>query len=373
MGTNEISFGREQGMLADIAGRFFAERHSMEVARDQLETEAGFDSGVWAEMVDAGWLDLVIPEAYEGAGLGMTELVTIVEPMGRRLFGSPFLSTQLVVQGLVHAGAAAEDLRRDWLPRIAKGAMATWAATEASGDWDLVNCSSTATVGGEEATLSVDKRFVLDGPVAEAVLMTVAVDGSPALACVASEQLPDGAFEREIVVDETRRSYRLVLDGLEVPADCLITGEDASAALVALRNAGLLLTTAEACGGIAGALDVIVDYLKSRRQFGHLIGSYQGLKHPTVDVLIGLERSRSHLYHAATVFDSAGAESALRMAKAEASESFAFVGDRAVQFHGGFGFTYECDAQLYLRRALWCQYQFGDALHHRRHLADLLL
>ena len=120
-------------------------------------------------------------------------------------------------------------------------------------------------------------------------------------------------------------------------------------------------------------LEVIVDYLKSRIQFDRPIGSYQALKHPTVDVLVGLERARSHLYHAATVYGTPEAEVALRMAKAASCEAFAFGGDRAVQFHGGFGFTYECDAQLYLRRALWCQTQYGDPLHQRKHLADLLL
>jgi len=139
-------------------------------------------------------------------------------------------------------------------------------------------------------------------------------------------------------------------------------------------EAALLLATAEAAGGIAGVLDVVVDYLNLRTAFGRKIGAYQSLKHPAAEILIGLERSRSHLYHAATLL-AAGedAEIALRMAKAESGDAFVFAGDRAVQFHGGFGFTYECDAQLYLRRALWLQFSYGDAAHHRRRLADLLL
>ena len=129
-------------------------------------------------------------------------------------------------------------------------------------------------------------------------------------------------------------------------------------------------------------IDLVVDYLCTRTQFGHKIGSYQALKHPTVDMLMGLERARSHLYHAATLLDSqshlsahpsGGAEIALRMAKAESTEAFAFASDRAIQFHGGFGFTYDCDAQLYLRRSLWLQYQYGDAPHHRAQLAHQLL
>ena len=138
-----------------------------------------------------------------------------------------------------------------------------------------------------------------------------------------------------------------------------------------------MLLSAESAGGIAGVLEVIVEYLNTRTAFGRKIGGYQGLKHPTVDILIGLERSRSHAYHAASLIeagaDGQSIEVALRMAKAESSDSYAFAGDRAIQFHGGFGFTWECDAQLYLRRALWAQYAFGDAIHHRRHLAEQLI
>ena len=137
----------------------------------------------------------------------------------------------------------------------------------------------------------------------------------------------------------------------------------------------ILVAVAEAAGGIAGVLDVTVDYLNTRSTFGRKIGRYQALKHTCADILVGLERSRSHLYHAATLCAAghAEAEIALRMAKAEASDVFAHAGDRAVQFHGGFGFTWECDAQLFLRRALWLQYGYGDSAHHRRLLAGLLL
>ncbi len=124
-------------------------------------------------------------------------------------------------------------------------------------------------------------------------------------------------------------------------------------------------------------IELVVDYLNTRTQFGHKIGSYQALKHPTVDMLMGYERARSHLYHAASLIaDGAGGaelEVSLRMAKADSGEAYNFAADRAIQFHGGFGFTYDCDAQLYLRRALWLHYQFGDGAHHRAELQELLL
>ncbi len=114
--------------------------------------------------------------------------------------------------------------------------------------------------------------------------------------------------------------------------------------------------------------------VKTRKQFGKPIGSYQALKHPIVEAHVGMERSRSLLYSAAHCFEEGKeGEVATRMAKAYVGSAFAFLADRAIQFHGGYGFTYECDAQLYRRRALWCESQYGDALYHRRALADLIL
>jgi alkylation response protein AidB-like acyl-CoA dehydrogenase len=222
--------------------------------------------------------------------------------------------------------------------------------------------------------LSGVKTFVNDAGCADFLLVSGNLDGAPCLAFVGAEQLNESSRQRETVIDETRRSYSVCLDGISVPADALIRGAAAASAFEQIRNTALLLISAESAGGIAGVLDVVVEYLNTRSAFGRRIGSYQALKHPTVDILVGLERVRTHVYHAASLLEvGENAEIALRMAKAEAADVFAFASDRAIQFHGGFGFTWECDAQLYLRRALWSQYAFGDAAHHRKRLAGLLL
>jgi alkylation response protein AidB-like acyl-CoA dehydrogenase len=366
-----IRFTKEQAMLADIAGKFFRERWPMEAVRARLGSDEGFDAALWREMADLGWLGIAVPEEHGGAGLGPSELVPLVEPMGRALFASPFVSTQLAIQVLRSGGSPQQQ--HHWLPRLAAGEAAAVAVVEADGDWALERCSSVAEGSGSEVELRGEKAFVEEAPQVALFVVTVSWRNEPAVVLLDAEQLPARAVEREVVIDETRRSYRLSLEGIEVEASALVGGDAARRALRALRDTALLLVAAEACGGAAGTLALIVDYLNSRRQFGRLIGSFQALKHPTVDVLVGLERARSHLYHAATVFGGEEAETALRMAKAEASDAFAFAGDRAIQFHGALGFTWECDAQLFLRRALWCQYQYGDATHHRKRLADLLL
>ena len=376
-----IVFGKEQAMLHDIAKKFFAEKWSIESVRERLEVQDGFDRKLWDEMTDLGWHSMAIPEEYGGVGLGLTELVALVEPMGRALFAGPFVATQLVAQTLI-AGASLEQ-KNEVLPKLAEGAIAAVAIAEASGDWRLdeaqaLECRGERSAG--QVTLSGAKTFVTDAPQAEYFLVSFADNGAVSLALIHREQLVGSldSLEAEVPIDKTRKSYTLRLDGVAVPEDACLTGEASKDGLEALWRAATLLVSAEACGGIAGALDVILAYLKERIQFGKPIGSYQALKHPTVDALVGLERSRSHLYHAATLLDCEEAsdtdrEIALRCAKAESGDAFVFAADRGIQFHGGVGFTWECDAQLYLRRALWCQHQFGDANHHRARLAELLL
>jgi acyl-CoA dehydrogenase len=376
--SGRISFNDEQAMLLDSAVSFCRERSPVATVRQLMNTEHGFDQGLWSEIAQLGWNGIAIPERFGGSGLTLGHTALIAEPMGRHLLATPFSSTQLAIQGLL-AGAS-DTQQAHWLPRLADGGLASVALFEDDGDWDLSRPLASARMVGPQATLQGTKTLVTDAAVADLLLVSVRLDGAPALAVLPTAGLAAGALQRETVIDETRRSYRLSLDGISLPAEALITGDAALAALQAIQQAGLLLASAEAAGGIAGVLDVVVDYLNTRTTFGRKIGSYQGLKHPAAEMLIGLERARSHVAHAATLLaDPANSADsvdeallALRMAKAEAADSFVFAGDRAVQFHGGFGFTWDCNAQLYLRRALWLQPWFGDAAHQRQQLADAL-
>lgn len=371
LGTS-IGFTDEQSMLLDTASDFFRNRSPVAAVRAQLSTDAGHDDALWREMTVLGWTGLAIPVEYGGSGLTLAEAVTIAEPMGRALCATPLLSSQLFAQGLVAGGSDAQQ--SEFLGRVCGGSPATVALFESQGSWGLNQISCRADLDRGRVHLAGAKTLVNDASAAESILVSVMADGAPALVIVKRSELPKGATARETVIDETRRSFRVNLDGISIAEDRLIVGDAALRALRAIRDGALLLLSAEAAGGIAGVLDLTVEYLNTRTAFGRKIGSYQSLKHTCAEILIGLERARSHLYHAATLV-AAGedSEAALRMAKAESSTAFAFAADRAVQFHGGFGFTYECDAQLYLRRALWLQYAFGDAAHHRKHLARLLL
>ena len=365
-----IEFSEEQTMLMETAVDFCRKHSPLDRVRTQIDQEASVDPSVWQEMVDLGWLGVTIPESYGGLGLSLADVVPIVESMGRHLMGSPFLPTTLAAQALLTSGS--EGQKEQWLPQIAAGMPASIALTEDDGNWNLAELGSFAQVQGDKVRLTAKKGFVLDASQAKVIVVSANVDGKPGLVLVQAEQLPQGALVRETVIDETRRSFTLEVDDLELPAEQVLPEAD----FASIEQAALLLLSAEMSGGLAGVLHVIIDYLTTRKQFDQYIGSYQSLKHPTVEILLSMEACRSHVYRAATCIAQGNIgeiEEAVRMAKAQGSEAFAFAGDRAVQFHGGFGFTYDCDAQLFLRRALWCQYQFGDAAYHRNLLAPLLL
>lgn len=371
IGNTTLQFSEEQAMLLDVAREFCRDKSPIAAVRAQLETASGFDQSIWDEMVALGWTGIAVPEAFGGSGLGAATAVPVVEAMGRAMLGTPLISTTLAAQLLLRS-ASAEQTERV-LPDIVAGTPATLALLE-NGDWGD-ECVALAL--GDDGVLRGAKKFVADAAVAGLFVVTVNYQGATALALVRADQLAQGAISCNTLIDQTKRCANVDFTGVAVSAQDLITGAAVAPALRDVRLLGALLVAAEATGSAAACLDTVVEYLKTRKQFGKLIGSYQALKHPAVEILTAVDSGRSFIYHAASLVadESLGqdAEIACRMAKAHATNTLLYASDRAVQFHGGMGFTYECDAQLYIRRAQWSQQQFGDAQHHRKRLAALLL
>ncbi len=362
-----IQFSDEQAMLLDTALDFCRNQSPIDTVRDRLDAEH-IDREQWQQIVELGWLGINAPETSGGLGMGLSSVVPIVESMGRYLMGTPYSSTVLAIETLAANGSEAQQA--EWLPRLAAGGIATMALTEADGGWNLKDIEARGFVDSGRVRLEGKKTFVTDADVADFLLASVQIDGAARFVLIETGALR--VVERETVIDQTRRSFQVSLDGVEIDSGQVLSGAD----FERVEQAALLLLTAEAAGGLPSVLHLVVEYLNTRKAFGRTIGSYQALKHPASDILLSSEAARSHLYHAATLFDKddvRAREAAVRMAKAQAVEAFAYAGDRAVQFHGGFGFTFECDAQLFLRRALWCQYQFGDERYHRQLLQPLLL
>jgi acyl-CoA dehydrogenase len=364
----DIGFSETQSDLLEVATGFCADRSPMDKVRALLNSDNGFDGALWREMADLGWMAIAVPEEFGGVGLSLAEVVPVVEQMGRTLLASPFVATTLVAQTLLNDGN--DKQRAEWLPRLATGSVAALALSEAHGDWDMTHIDATATQDGDQLSLSGCKHFVLWADSADAILVSVRLNGSPVLLLLNKSDIPITALRRETIIDERKRSFALTLDGITLPLSAKLETAD----FAALEQAALLLQSAEMVGGTQAVIDYTLSYLQVRKQFGKLIGEYQALKHPMVDAYVAYEKARSQLYSAAHCHGEQGrGVIAAHMAKASADKAYAFAADRAIQFHGGFGFTHDCDAGLHRRAAIFHASQLGDAAWHRGKLADLLL
>lgn len=370
--ASDIEYGDEEALLAQSAAGVLAQHCDFAAVRRAMQTESGFEPTLYRMIAELGWLGIALPDEYGGAGMRVGALCSVFEPMGRFLLASPVLATTLAAQALLRAGS--ETQKQRWLPPLVRGeVIGSLALTEPSGSYELGQLSALATSTPAGFALSGTKTFVLDAQLADFVIVAARLDGRAALFLVQATELR-GRLRPETLIDETRRSARITLDGLTLERDALLDGGDAVEALQRAQRVGWLLLAAEMAGGAEGVMQLTLEYLKTRKQFGKLIGSYQALKHPMVEIMCAIEQGRSLLYHAATAFDRADPEReiALRMAKAQLGDTYTHAADRAIQFHGAIGFTHECHAQLFFRRAQWAMYTLGDAGHHRRKLAELM-
>lgn len=367
----DLGFGEDHEILRDGARRFLAERCPIDEVRRLASDPLGHDPGVWKAMAELGWTGLTIAEAHGGAGLGNLHQALLLEEMGRRLLPSPYLGGALAALALARAGDDAQQSR--WLPGIASGErMATLGWLEPEGSWEPGDVAATASREGSGFRLSGTKVHVPCGDHAELLVAPFALDGEVALFAL------EGGWEAraEVSVDPTRRTARLRLDDVAVPAEARLAHGDLAAWRATLLQ-GAAWLAAEMVGTAEGILVMTRDYAVERKQFDRQIGSFQAVKHPLVDDMIGIELARNLAYGAAAAWDAepagdADTEETSRMAKALISDVLAQAVRHGVQFHGGYGFTIDCDVHFYFKRALFCRAMLGDALHHRRHLAGAL-
>jgi alkylation response protein AidB-like acyl-CoA dehydrogenase len=361
----DITFSEEQGVLLDMATAFADAKSTRHQVRSLSESPSGFDLEAWREMAALGWAGLVTPEAYGGADLSIAGAVPILEALGRRLMSTPLLGGLLASYALALGDASAVKSR--WLPRLGEGAIGAVGFAEPGRpfDWSAPICEAIPTPAGFR--LRGTKSFVAFAADAQVIIVNVRVGSETWFAAVPREAIPSANLTPVICTDVTQRVFTVDLTGVEIARDDVWQAD-----VTRISRAATLLIAAEMCGATSGAMEVTLDYLRTRRQFGKPIGAYQALKHTMADIYVQHELLRSLVYAAASNFDSDTGDMLTRMAKAKADTLFVHTSDRAVQFHGGFGFTYDCDAGFYLRRAVWSQAQFGDARHHRKRLAGML-
>jgi len=371
-----FSFSDDQVLLKNSVRAALDEQCKPAHVRAMFDDAKGYGDRLWSEMAKLGWLGLPFPEEQGGAGLGLVELGLVLEEMGRAAYPGPFFAT-VVLGGLgiqLGGNAAQKD---KWLSAISAGrARATAALLEEHLDWDPVSTSTTATKSGSGWTLSGLKRFVPWAHVADIVL--VPARSSEGLGIFLVDPTSAGVTLAPMVgIDLTNRWSEMRLDKVAVGADAVL-GQPGSAGplLDSLLRRAAVMSSAEMLGAARRCLDMSVEYVKVREQFGQPVGSFQAIRHRCAEMLLEAENAHAAVYYAAWAL-TAGAEDAAiasSICKAYVSDAARKVCGDAIQVHGGIGFTWEYDLHLYMKRAKALEPLFGDAQFHRelivRHVAS---
>lgn len=368
-----FGFTEEQELLRSEVRKFLDQNCPLEEVRKISESPEGFSRELWEQISELGWVGLTVPEEHGGAELGWVDLVVILEEAGRSLFPSPLISTTLAAAAIRECGSAQQQAR--WLPRIADGSViGTLAFLEEDDIQGAEGIQLRASRG--DTLLSGEKLFVCDAGIAD--LFVVALrsgEGPTDLSLAVLERGAEGLSSEDLPgVDLTKRLGRVRFDGVRLAADAMLGGVGrAGAAFARLQDLGATALAAEMVGAAEAALQLTVGYARERVQFGQPIGSFQGVKHPLAEMYVDIESFKSLVYYAAWCLDEGHEDAALAAsrAKAYASQAFPRIGLDSIQLHGGIAYTWEYDAQLYLKRSKWARPIFGDADYHYERVASL--
>jgi alkylation response protein AidB-like acyl-CoA dehydrogenase len=358
--------------LRAVLRRFVADRDGLGQARNLLEG-GGYDEATWAALSgQLGLTALTVPEEYDGAGAGWPEAVGVLVELGRAVLPSAYLATSILA-GTAIAHAKDDTLQRELLPLLALGEKtATLAVLEGHGSWDLQSIGLRATHNEDGYRLDGTKLFVVDGHLADLVVVVGRTEMGLSLFVVDGNG-PGLTRTRLTVLDPTRPQARL--DFHSVPARLLGAEGQAERVLEETFNRAILAVAAEAVGGADRCLEMCLSYAKERVAFGRPIGGFQAVKHNLVDLYLEIELARAAVETAAASVEE---ERDLfpvyaSVALGQATETFARVATETIHLHGGTGFTWEHDAQLFFRRATSSQVLFGDSAFHRERIARRLL
>ena len=370
----DFDLSKPQKLLKDSARAFLARECGAGRVRQLMLTETAHDERLWQSIAEQGWTGLAISEEHGGIGLGLVELAVVAEEMGRACLPGAFLSTITAAALIERAGDASQ--RAKYLEPIAAGELkAAIAILEESASWDTDAVKFKATRESGNFKLSGKKLFVSDAGVAD-LLICVARDGD-SLLLLPVERGADGlSVKATPSMDGTRKLYEVAFDGVCVSESSMFGADgDARGALRGALDVGCVALCAEMVGGMQWVLETTVEYAKTRQQFGRAIGSFQAVQHQCADILLMTESARSAAYYAAWALTEgdASASGAVSIAKAYCSDAYREVCNRGVQVHGGIGFTWEHDLQLYYKRSKSSETLYGDATFHRELIARLMI
>jgi len=363
----------EQELLRDSAASFVADKCSVNQLRNlRQQTEgAGFDKEIWRQVVELGWPAIPFTEEYGGLGLGYAELGIVFEELGKQLVVHPLLSSVVLGGGAIAIGGSDEQ-KRAILPGICQGSVLTTLAYQETARHDPYHVETSATKTGDKFTLSGRKVLVLDGCSADHIVVLARTSGKSrnrnGLTLFLVPATTPGLHAKRNVLLDSRSASTIELKDVTVDANAVIGTVDQAADILdeVLDNAAVVLS-AEMLGGIQQSFDTTLEYLKTREQFGALIGSFQALKHRAARWFCEVELTRSIVLKALRALDDKSEKSRqlASAAKARASDTFFRSGKEGIQMHGGIGVTDEYDIGFYFKRARVTQMLFGDSGFHR--------
>ena len=365
-----FAFSEEQEELRRSVRRFLEDKSPETEVRRLMETTEGYDPAVWTQMAEQlGLQGLAIPEEFGGSGYTYVELIVVLEEMGRALLCAPYFSSVALAANLLLVSGD-DAAKKEYLPGIANGTtIATVALAEASGRWDEAGVTLEASGSGDNWTLTGEKLYVLDGHIADLIL--VAARTGAGVCVFAVDRGASGLTATPLsTMDQTRKQARLTF--ASTPARLVGPDGEGWTAISKMLDLAAVALAAEQVGGAQRVLEMAVEYAKVRVQFGRPIGSFQAIKHKCADMLLEVESAKSAAYYAgwAAAEDSDELPVVASLAKSYCSEAYFHAAAENIQIHGGIGFTWEHPAHLYFKRAKSSELLFGDPTYHRELLAQ---
>jgi alkylation response protein AidB-like acyl-CoA dehydrogenase len=366
----QFAFTDDQEQFRSAVRRFLNDKSPTTEVRRLMATAEGYDPAVWRQLSeDLALPGIHVPEQYGGAGFGMVELCIVTEELGRALLCALYVSSAvLAANAILNAGT--EEQKSALLPEIAKGSRpSTLAVTEPDGNWDPAGIKVVATPESDCYRLDGVKSFVVDGHVAELLIVAARAPKTTGLEGLALFTLDAnaGGVERRLLesMDPTRKIARLDFRGAR--AKLLGNLDDGAEPILRTLDRAATALANEMVGGAQTMLDSAVSYAKLRVQFGRTIGSFQAIKHKLADMLLDLELAKSAAYCAAQAAAANDPEwpALANLAKAAASETYLHTAAECIQIHGGIGFTWDNDTHLWFKRAKSSEVFLGQPSYHR--------
>lgn len=371
----DFQLSEEQTLLADSVENWLRKEYDFDRWRKLVKTDLGYKAENWASMAELGWLAVALPEDFGGLGGGAVETMLIGERFGKHMVAEPFFSTVVLGAGLI--GAAGSDAQKsDWLPAIGEG-KAKWAFAHAEhGSRFVLNeVKTSAEKSGSGWVLSGKKIVVWDAPSADHLIVLARSAGAVAdragLGLFVVDAKDKGVSRQDYRTVDNRRAADITFDkaaavALGDPAGGLDPAE-------AVIDRAMAYLAAEAVGAMQALHDTTLAYVKTRKQFGRAIGDFQVIQHRLVDMMMQVEAARSLAMLASLKADAEPAEraKAAAAAKVQIGKSGKFVGQQAIQLHGGMGMTDELDVGHYMKRLMMIDTCFGNAEYHQRRFAAL--